>query len=332
MLFVVIVFALLLIMGVPIALVLCGAGLTHIVALGDVSYFNVAVQRLFTGVNSFSMMAIPFFVLAGEIMNRGRITDKLVDFARALIGQVRGGLAYTVIIVSVLLSAILGSANAVCAILCAILVPEMVKDHYSPEFSTSLIASSAIIGPIIPPSVTFVLYAVLAGTSVNALFLGGIIPGLLLAVAYGVIVYMTGRKEHFQKNTDKFVLKDVLITFVKAIPALLIPVVIAGGILTGLCTPTESGAIAVVIAIISGMFIYRTLSFKDLIKSLIHASVLNAAIMLVVAMGNIFGWTLAMDRIPQKMSALILGISQNRYIVLLIILVMLLLIGMFMEA
>lgn len=327
-----IVFAVLLVVGLPIAFVLGATGLTHLLILGNESFYPVAIQRMFSGINSFSLMAIPFFVLAGELMNRGRVTDKLVDLARECIGHKRGGLAYTAVLVAMFLSAILGSANAVCAILCSVLVPEMVKDKYSPEFSTSLIASSAIIGPIIPPSVTFILYAVLAGTSVNALFMGGIIPGVLLGVGYMVVIYLTARKENFPKYKEKLELNKVVKAVVYALPALIIPLVIVGGILTGVFTPTESGAIACFVAFIAGMFIYKSLKWSDLPKVLLDTGVLTSAIMLIIAMGNVLGWTLAIDQIPQLLSSAILAVTDNPHIVMILILFALLIIGMFMEA
>lgn len=327
-----IVFAVLLIIGLPIAFVLGATGLTHLLILGNEAFYPVAIQRMFSGINSFSLMAIPFFVLAGELMNRGRVTDKLVDLARECIGHKRGGLAYTAVLVAMFLSAILGSANAVCAILCSVLVPEMVKDKYSPEFSTSLIASSAIIGPIIPPSVTFILYAVLAGTSVNALFMGGIIPGVLLGIGYMVVIFLTARKENFPKYKEKLELSKVVKAAVYALPALIIPLVIVGGILTGIFTPTESGAIACFVAFIAGMFIYKSLKWSDLPKVLLDTGILTSAIMLIIAMGNVLGWTLAIDQIPQLLSSSILAVTDNPHIVMILILFALLIIGMFMEA
>lgn len=327
-----IVFAVLLIIGLPIAFVLGATGLTHLLILGNEAFYPVAIQRMFSGINSFSLMAIPFFVLAGELMNRGRVTDKLVDLARECIGHKRGGLAYTAVLVAMFLSAILGSANAVCAILCSVLVPEMVKDKYSPEFSTSLIASSAIIGPIIPPSVTFILYAVLAGTSVNALFMGGIIPGVLLGIGYMVVIFLTARKENFPKYKEKLEPSKVVKAVVYALPALIIPLVIVGGILTGIFTPTESGAIACFVAFIAGMFIYKSLKWSDLPKVLLDTGILTSAIMLIIAMGNVLGWTLAIDQIPQLLSSSILAVTDNPHIVMILILFALLIIGMFMEA
>lgn len=329
---VVIVFVIFLIAGIPIAFVLGATGLTHLIVLGETSFFQVSIQRMFSGINSFSLMAIPFFVLAGELMNKGNITNKIVDLARECVGFLRGGLAYTVVVVAIFLSAILGSANAVAAILCSLLVPEMVKDKYTPEFSTSVIASSAIIGPIIPPSVTFILYAVLAGTSVNALFLGGVIPGIILGISYMVIIYLTSKKQGFPKYKEKIEPKEILKALIKSLPALVIPVVIVGGILTGAFTPTESGAIACFVAFIAGKFIYRSLEWKAMPNILLNTALTTSAIMFIISMGNILGWTLAIDQIPQMLSNFILSITDNPQIVMMLILVSLLFIGMFIEA
>lgn len=325
-------FILLLLLGLPIAFVLGYAGLLHLVSIGNSGFFPIIPQRMFSGINQFSLMAIPFFILAGEIMNKGRITTVLLDFARESIGYIRGGLSYAGTIVAMFLSAILGSANAVAAILSSLLVPEMVKDGYDEDFSAALVASSSIIGPIIPPSVNFVLYGVLSGTSIGALFLAGILPGTLFGIAFMVISYIYSKKRNYPKYKERLEIKPLLHSFIKAIPALIIPIVITGGVMTGVFTPTESGAIAVLTALICGLFIYRTLKVKDLPEIFLRTGLLSSSILLIVAMGNIVGWSFAIDNIPQLISNTILGISTNPAIVMLLILIFLLLLGTVMEA
>ena len=322
----------LLLMGLPIAFVLGYAGYFHLVSIGNPIFFSIIPQRLFSGVNQYSLMAIPFFILAGEVMSKGKIIVVLIDLARECIGYLRGGLAYTGSIVAMFLSAILGSANAVAAILSSLLVPEMVKDGYDADFSAALVASSSIIGPIIPPSVTFVLYGVLSGTSIGGLFLAGILPGILLGVTNMVMSYYYSVKRDYPKCRERIEIKVLLRCFIKAFPALLIPLVIMGGIMGGVFTPTESGAIAVFIAFICGFFIYRTLKISDIPDIFLKTGLLSSGIMLIVAMGNILGWSLAIDNVPQLISKTIFGISTNPTLVMLMILIFLLLIGMVMEA
>jgi tripartite ATP-independent transporter DctM subunit len=317
--------------GIPIAFVLGLTALAHLLAMDNAAFFNVITQRLFGGVNSFSLMCIPFFVMAGEFMNKGGVTERLIDFTRELVGSVRGGLAYVVVIVAMILSAILGSANAVAAMLCAVLVPELKKDGYSEEFSGSLIAASGVLGPIIPPSVTFILYSLLTGTSIHNLYLAGIIPGILLAVGYSFVIAYYAKKYNFPKAKDGFDFARLIKSFVKALPALLVPVIMLGGVLAGAFTPTEAGAVAVVAAILAGI-IYRSLKWEDVPGILLNSGAVTAAIMLIVAFGNIMGWTLAMDNIPSLIRDTVLGITTNPYLVLAILLAFLIALGCVMEA
>ena len=245
-----IVFVIALLAGVPMAFVLGLAGITHLFAIGEPAYMSIITQRLFTGVNSFSLMCIPFFVLAGDLMNKGGVTKRLLNLARELVGWIPGGMAYCCVILAMVLSAILGSANAVAAILCAILITEMAKDGYDPEFTGSVIAASSVLGPIIPPSVTFIIYGVLTGVSVSKMFMAGIVPGILLGVGYATVIAVYTKKRGYRKSKDHFDAKACGIAFVKAIPALLVPVVLIGGIMGGIFTPTESGAVAVVAAVV----------------------------------------------------------------------------------
>jgi tripartite ATP-independent transporter DctM subunit len=330
MLMVAIVFVVFLLVGMPIAFMLGLTGVAHLLALDNPTFLIVIPQRLFGGVNSFSLLCIPFFVLAGDLMNKGGITERIMGFVRECVGSVKGGLAYAAVIVAMILSAILGSANAVAAILCAILVGEMSKDGYDEEFSVSLIASAGVLGPIIPPSVTFILYSVLTGTSVNKLFIAGIVPGILIGLSYMVVIRYFTKKRNYPRIKEKFDPKAIFKAFIKAAPALLVPVVIVGGVLGGIFTPTESGAVAVAIALICGLA-YRTLKISELPKIMINSAITTAPIMLIVAFGNIMGWTLAIDQIPAKMASGILGFTTNANLVMLIVIIALLIIGCVMD-
>lgn len=324
------VFVLLLLIGAPIAFVLAMTGITHLAFMSP-DYFSVIPQRMFAGINITSLTCIPFFIIAGELMNGGGVTRKLLDFVKQIVGCIRGGLAYCTVFTAALLSAILGSSNAVASILCNTLIPDMEESGYEKSFSGGLIAASGMLGPIIPPSTTFIYYSVLTGCSVKMLFLAGIVPGVLIALAYCVVVFMYVRKHNLPRIFDKINWKSLLKSFVEAIPALLVPVVIVGGVLTGIFTPTESGAVACVIAVISG-FIYKTLRVEEIPRMLLRAAKASASIMFIIACGNIMGWSMAVDGIPAMLQQFILGLTSNYYLVIALMLLILIIVGCLMEA
>lgn len=331
MILVAVIFLAALLLGFPMAFVLGYGGIAHLVAMNQETFFSIITQRMFTGVNSYSLMCIPFFILAGEIMNMGGITERLLAFARESIGWIKGGMAYCCVAMAMVLSAILGSANAVCAILCAVLVKEMAKDGYDDDFTGSLICASGVLGPIIPPSVTFIIYGVLTGVSVQRMFMAGIVPGIMLALSYVVVILYYTKKRGYKKAKERFDIKTFTRAFINSIPALLVPVIIIGGIVGGVFTPTESGAIAVVAAVIASI-IYRSFDIKKLPNVLLKSGISTAAIMYIVAFGNIMGWTFAMDGIPEKITNGILAITTNKQLIILLIIVALTIIGCLMEA
>ena len=329
---VVLIFVVCLLIGGPIAFVLGLTGLAHVAYLGDPSYYGAIINRMFAGLNSTGLLAIPFFIIAGELMNEGGITKRLFALFRELVIQIRGGLAYAVVIVSAVLAAILGSANAVSSILCKVAIPEMKEDGYPEEFSGALIASSAVLGPIIPPSTTFVYYSVLTGVSVRALFLAGIVPGILLALGFISVIFIQGKIYHlYPAPTQKFNFSRLGKAFVAAIPALLIPIIMMGGILTGIFTPTESGVVAVVASIIVGLF-YKTLDLKKLPGALVRAGMVSAALLIIIAFGNIMSWTLAIAGVKQVVMTTVLAITTNKYLILLICIALMIAVGCVMDA
>ncbi|WP_134704719.1 TRAP transporter large permease [Ammoniphilus sp. YIM 78166] len=319
-----------LVAGIPIAMVLGLTSVVYILISGNFAFLMNVPQRMFIAADNFSLMAIPLFILAGELMNSGGITKRLTDFSRSLIGHLRGGLAYVNILVSMFLSAIIGSANAVAAIQSTSMVPEMKKDKYDEDYSAAVTAASSIMGPIIPPSMVFIVYGVSASASIGALFIAGIIPGLLLFLAFMVIAYFYARKKNFPTK-ERVPLSGILQSTLKAIPCLIIPIVIVGGIVSGSFTPTEAGAIGSFIAFVVGMFVYRELKWVDLPGIFTRMGLVTASIMIIVATANIFGWTLAIERIPQMIAEGILNISTNPLVVLLIINILLLIVGCFLE-
>lgn len=330
MIIAIIAFLIALFAGVPIAFGLGITGVIHVLSLDNISYLSIVVQRMFTGVNNISLICIPFFVMAGEIMNAGGVTKKLLDAVRETIGWARGGLAYATIGVGMILAAILGSAQAVAAILCSVLIPELEKDGYKKEYSGSLISASGVLGPVIPPSVVFVVYSVLANTSVKKMFIAGVIPGILLGLGFAILIFAQSRKKDFPKSKIEFNFKRMIKAYIVAIPAMLVPVVIIGGILLGIFTPTESGAVAVVIAFAASL-IYRTMDWKALPKMLLRAGMSSAGILLIISFGNIVGWTMAIDGIADKISDGIFSITNNYYIILFLMLVILIVVGCLMD-
>lgn len=326
----IIAFILALLGGIPIAFVLGITGAIHISQMGNPAFFSVITQRIFSGMDIVGLTCIPFFIVAGEVMNASGVTTKLLDFTRSLIGHFRGSLAYATVFIAMILSAILGSANAVASILCAIMIPEMKKDNYPEEFSGALIASSGILGPVIPPSVTFVYFSVLSNVSVNALFMGGIIPGLLLAIGFSTVIFFAVKKFDLPVG-EAFNPKMLLKSFITALPALLVPFIIVGGIMLGVFTPTESGAVAVLAALLAGVF-YKKFKLSMLPGIFIKSAITTGGIFLIIGFGNVIGWSMAMDQIPQAISAAILGFTTNKTLIILIMLGMLILIGCLMEA
>ena len=323
-------FILSLLIGMPIAMALGASGVMHALAMQDPYLLAMLPQRMFAASDSFSLMAIPLFILAGELMGFGGVTEKLADMSRSVIGHIKGGMAYVTVIVGCFLGALLGSANAAAALLGRVMQPEMTKDGYDDVFSTCLTAATSILGPIIPPSMIFIVYGVAAQLSIGELFFAGIIPGLMLGGAYMVLITLYGRKAKWATRPRASV-KEVGTSFLKASPSLLVPLIILGGILGGMTTPTESAAAASVVAVILGTVVYRKLKLSQIPKILERTGVTSACIMIIVAMANILGWTMALDQIPQMIAGSMLSLTQNPYMILLMVNVFLLFVGMVME-
>jgi len=324
-------FAIFLALGIPIAYVLGLTGLTHIIYSGNFSFLMNIPQRMFVASDNFNLMAIPFFMLAGELMNFGGITIRLINLARALVGHLKGGLAYVNIFASMILAALMGSANAEASAMSKILVPAMIEDGYDKEFSTAVTAASSIMGPVIPPSMTMIIYAVAAGASIGELFLAGVVPGVLLAISFSILAYYYARKRNYPVKEKRASMSEVMKAVLSSGPALLVPIIMMGGIITGVFTPTEAAAIASFVAFIVGMFIYKELKLEHLPQVFFSTAVVTSSIMLIVATANIFGWTLAIEQIPQAIAHKILSISSNPIIILLMINVFLLIVGAVME-
>jgi tripartite ATP-independent transporter DctM subunit len=324
------VFAITLVLGFPVAFCL---GITSVAVLlaTDVP-LNLVAQRIFTGMDSFPLMAVPFFVLAGEIMNVGGTTQRLISLAHTLVGKIRGGLAHTTVVSAMFLSGISGSAVADASALGSVLIPGMVQKGYGRGFSAAITASAAVMGPTIPPSILMVILGVTTGLSIGALFAAGLVPGVLQGLAMMAMAYYYAVKNNYPKDEEPLTLKRLWKETMGAGPALFAPVIIIGGILAGAFTPTEAAVVAVFYALILGMWVYRELTWKDLWNVLVNTGVTTSVLLLIIGMANIFAWVLTAEQVPQKIANMLLGISKNPHVVLLMINLVLLIVGMFMEA
>jgi len=313
----------------PIAFAMLLAGSVAIIGLGDISLLIVP-QRLYLSLNSFTLMAVPFFILAGELMNTGGITRRLVGLSKALIGHFRGGLAQVNILTSMLFAGISGSASADAAAIGAVMIPAMTEDGYDPPFSVGVTASSACIGPIIPPSIVMVIYGSLTNLSIAALFMAGIIPGILIGLALMAVVWLYARKRGYRAH-QRASLRQILIGFKEAAWALFAPFIILGGILSGAFTATEAGVVACVYAFIVGKFVYRELKMAELRRVILNSAVTTSVAVLILAGASIFGWVLAFEQFSTMLVNLLMAVTTNPHVVYLLLAVLLLIVGLFIE-
>lgn len=322
------VFLVCLLIGVPIAFSVAIAGVSVLIK-GDVNLL-IVVQRMFASTDSFALVAVPFFILAGDLLARGQISQKLVTFAESMLGMIRGGLSIVSVVAAMFFAAISGSGAATTAAVGATMVPELRKRGYNESSSIALIAAAGCIGVVIPPSVPMVLYAVIAGQSVTQLFTNGFMPGFFMGVMLIVIALVQAFKYNYPTGS-KFVLKNVWNTFKQSIWGLLMPIIILGGIFSGYFTPSEAAAVAVVYAIIVSTIIYKDLTFKEFTNILLGSAKTSAVIMIIIACSGIFGWVLANWKIPEQIAQGILSVSTNKYILMFLISAIILIAGVFME-
>jgi len=316
--------------GVPVALALGVACTAYLLFTDNLELLLAFPQRMVAGVDVFVLMTIPLFVLAGNLMNAGGITDRIVNCASALVGHVRGGLSLVNVVASMFFSGVSGAATADSSALGTVLIPAMVREGYDKAYAAALTAVSSVIGPIIPPSIAMIIYGVLSGTSIAKLFLAGIVPGLMLGLGLMIYASYIARKRQYPTN-PKAAMGERVIAVGRAIPALLLPIIILGGILSGVFTPTESAAVAVIYAFLVSMFLYRTLKISELGKPLGEAVVLTSAIMLIVAIASMVSFVFAFDDIPVKVANAMLSVSNDPVVLLLMINLFLLLLGLFLE-
>jgi tripartite ATP-independent transporter DctM subunit len=328
---VIVLFFFFILIGLPIGVTLGVAGVAGLLQIGGENFLTMAPKRYFEGLDLFTFMAMPFFILAGEIMNRSGITEKLAAFADALIGYTRGGLAHSNMIASVLFAGMTGAAVADSAAFGNTLVPAMVKEGYSRPFSCAVTVAGSIIGPTIPPSNLMVIYGSLMGVSIAGLFAAGILPGLLICLLCMAVIAALGRRLNLPKSKEHFSLLRILWAFKTSFLALLMPGIILGGILGGIVTPTEAAAIAVFYALVISTVVYRALTLKDIVEMLIRTARITGIVFLIIASASILSWWMTFMQIPQKIAAFFLFLSSDPRVIIGLILALLLAIGMFMD-
>lgn len=320
----------LVLLGMPIAFALAIVGVGLLLFSGTVS-LDIIPLAIFDGANSYPLLAIPLFMIAGELMNVCDLSRRLINFATSLIGFVRGALAHITVLTSMFFAEISGSAVADAAALGGILIPEMKKKGYPSGFAVAVVSCAATMAILIPPSIPLILYGVIAKVDIAKLFMAGIIPGLLVGVSLMILSYFFARKQNFAAETT-FSIQDVYTSFKEAIWALSMPLLILGGILGGIFTPTEAAAVAVVGALFIGTVVYKKLRFRDIPEVLLGASKQTAMVMFIIATSALVGWHLTSEQIPQELATWIIGITDNKFIVLAILNLLLLAVGMLLHS
>ena len=292
---------------------------------------NNLAQAMITSADSFPLMAIPFFMLVGTLMEKTGIARRLVDIASILTGDTPGGLGMAAIVASMFFAAISGSGPATAAAIGGIMLPAMIEQKYSRSYSVGIVSGASIIGPIIPPSIPMIMYGVTVGVSVTKMFTAGFIPGFMLGGGLCLYNYFVSKKRGYRGNTVTMTRKEKINTFKGAIPAILMPVIVLGGIYGGIFTPTECSVVGVVYTLLVGKFVYHELTFKKLKESLVEAAITSATIMIIFGPATTFGRLLTIGKIPTMVTDAMLSFSTNKYVIMLIINVLLLIIGMFID-
>lgn len=323
-------FLTLLFIGLPIALVLAITAMIYIYLSGNSVLFLSYPQQFFGGLENYGLLAIPLFMLVGELMNEGGITRRLVSFASVFLGSVRGGLAYINIIANMMMASIVGSANAQVAVMGQVMVPEMHRQGYDRGFATATTAAGALLAPVIPPSMLFIIFGVLAQISIGDLFLAGVVPGLMMAASFIIIIALLGLRYQYPASarlTRAQKMKNIL----AGMPSLSVPVVMIGGILGGFTTPTESAAVGAAMAAVVGRFAHKEMKFERMGGMLLRVGINTGVVLAMVAAAAVFGWVIVYEMIPQQLSDLILGMTSDPFVYLLLVMGLLLLVGMVID-
>ncbi len=321
-------FVLLLLIEVPIAMCLGISTVLAIFAVGDIPAFLISAQRIVSGTNSFTLLAIPFFILAGSLMGRGGIAKRLIDFANVLVGRLPGGLAFVNILTCMLFGSISGSSAAAVSSVGGFMIPIMNKMGYNREFNTSITVTAATTGLLIPPSNAMIVYSLAAGggVSIAAMFVAGILPGVLVGLGLMFVAGVISINKKYGKG-EKCGFSEGVVKFLSAMPAMLLVVIILGGILSGVFTPTEASVIAVAYALILSVFVYRQVKIRELPEILLGSAITTAIVMLLVGTSMAASWVLSYENIPQKISEAMISLTDNKYIILFLINFILLAVG-----
>ena len=331
LLFALLTFLILMFLGMPIVFVMTFSSITYCFMAGKVAFLMVVTEKMFRGMDSFVLLAIPMFIMCGEVMNRGGITSAIVRFADLLVGRVKGGLAYVNTLASTFFAGITGSALSDIASLGSILIPSMEKQGFDKDFSCAVTAATAIQGPLIPPSIPAVLVASATGLSTGALFWGGAVPGILIGLGSAVVIFVEGRFREFPRRTTRIPLKEALKVTVNSLLPLMTVVIILVGMSSGLFTPTEAAAVALAYALVITTLIYKPIPWKEFYDICKNVLIQTSTIYLIIAGATTFSYVLAIENIPTKLSDIINGYAHSTTTVLIIINVILLLWGMFMD-
>ncbi|MCC2127472.1 TRAP transporter large permease [Hominiventricola filiformis] len=319
-----------LLLSVPIGVSLGLSSLAVITTQNPIS-METFVQAMIQGLNSFPLMAVPLFTFAGEVMGKGGISKRLIDVSSLLTGRFTGGLGIVTIITSLFFAAIAGTGSAAVAAIGLIMIPTMVTKGYDKGYASALVATAGTVGVIIPPSVCMVVYAVAAGASISGLFMAGIVPGILIGI--GLIIYSViySKKHGYKGENKKYTAKEAAKTIISAIPGLMMPVIILGGIYGGIFTPTEAAAIAGIYGVLIGIYVYKEIKYQDLLYLAFRSVLMSAPVLMIIGISTGFGRILTITQVPAAIANMILGITNSKILVLLLINVLLLIVGTFME-
>ncbi len=319
-------FAFLLLLGLPIALVLATTALGHIYLSGNTVLYLSFPQQFFASLENYGLLAIPLFMLVGELMNEGGITRRLVALASVFVGHVRGGLAYINILANMFLASIVGSANAQVAVMSQVMVPEMEKKGFPRGFSTATTCAGALLAPVIPPSMLFVIFGVLAQISIGDLFIAGIIPGLMMTAAFIGVVAMLGWYYNYPPG-ERLSRAQKLRNVIAALPSLMVPIVMIGGILGGLTTPTEAAAVGALMAVVVGVFFHHEVRLDRVGAMLMRVGLNTGVVLILVAAAGVFGWVIVFEKIPQQLAVFLQGVTSDPFVFMLLVTVLLLAVG-----
>lgn len=324
-------FILFLALGIPVAVSMGLTSFLYLFLFMDVSPM-VVVQQMISGVNKFTLLAIPFFMLSGAYMEHGGISKRIVRFCNSLFGSLPGGLAIVMVVASVIFAAMTGSGVATCAAVGGIMFPIMKQEGYEEDFYCGLQSVAGILGPLIPPSILLVLYGVAVNISVSDLLMGGLVPGLFLGLLYIILTVFICKTKKIGNQGTKFSVKEVWESFLHAIGALLVPGIILGGIYSGFCTATEAAALAALYSLIVGVFFYKEMTIKEAVKITLGQMKQMGGLTIIVAAANAFAWVMTREQIPQKIAGALISVSSSKLVFMALVALLVLFVGCFMDA